>query len=538
MKAGLATAILMCILLCRCAPSPVAGGTTDTGNIRFAAIMYEDEGDFAAQASVTLCHADYLQGINDYAPSQYIRQTFTNDSGLFSFDSLYPGSYSIEVNDRKCSAYRFTVTFGSDDFLDHYDSTYSDTLQSYATVTGNAGVTDASAPRYCQIYGLQRIAPLDSSGNFTFSDLPPGDYQFRIVSADSQLEPVIVDEVSAVSGETTRLPYISWSHSKRLFLNTSASGAHLSRQVTDFPVLVRLDDQNFPFEDASPDGADVRFADHSGNHLPTQTEMWDRGAGRAILWVRVDTIRAQDSTQFISMYWGNTAAEHNTSSAMVFDTAAGFQGVWHLTGVQSGQTPDATANNFDGTVNAADSTPGIIGPGVLFADTTGYISIPGSAQGALNFPENGNYTLSAWIYVNAFPVDHYIVGKGNYQYHLKIKEEQWHFSHCGTDWEYTNSPAELNSWQHVTGVRNGDKQYLYVNGTCVDSTIETLSGEMDTTTLYEVEFGRRSDSLREYSQPFYGKLDEIRLSNRARSSSWVRLTYINQYEPDRLVQFK
>ena len=46
----------------------------------------------------------------------------------------------------------------------------------------------------------------------------------------------------------------------------------------------------------------------------------------------------------------------------------------------------------------------------------------------------------------------------------------FHLYRRNPDWEMSRSPASANSWHALTGVSSGVKQYLYVDGICVDST--------------------------------------------------------------------
>ena len=84
------------------------------------------------------------------------------------------------------------------------------------------------------------------------------------------------------------------------------------------------------------------------------------------------------------MYWGNEDAQDRSNAAAVFDTASGFQGVWHLAGDQNEY--DATANSYDGV--AYGRLSGIIGKG-SFDGTSSHIKMPNTANSKLNFPENG-----------------------------------------------------------------------------------------------------------------------------------------------------
>ena len=54
---------------------------------------------------------------------------------------------------------------------------------------------------------------------------------------------------------------------KKIYLNTSVSGAGVYGNVADFPVLVRLTGSVFDFSQALADGSDLRFSGPDGAHL-------------------------------------------------------------------------------------------------------------------------------------------------------------------------------------------------------------------------------------------------------------------------------
>jgi hypothetical protein len=91
------------------------------------------------------------------------------------------------------------------------------------------------------------------------------------------------------------------------------------------------------------------------------------------------------------MCWGNPNAAAQSNPAAVFDTTAGFAGVWHLNEAGNGAASDATANHFNGIPYgmASAAASGIIGNARHFDGVTNYLQVHGTASGKLNFPQNG-----------------------------------------------------------------------------------------------------------------------------------------------------
>ncbi len=372
---------------------------------------------------------------------------------------------------------------------------------------------------------------------------------------------VITDDTTAISkldvivlpADTITIANPSWKYMRRVYLNTSSSGAGIEGDVHGFPVLVRLSANTFDFTQAKIKGEDIRFSSSHGSPLIHEIEVWDADAKSAEIWVKVDTIYGNDSTQAIVMYWGNDTAVDASYSMAVFDTAAGFQGVWHLDGKGNDTALDATANHFDGiTYHIYGTSPasGAIGNARAFDGDSSYITMPNTASSKLNFTEDGYFTVSAWVYADTFDnVYRTTVIKGFEQYFLQLSyfpgnEPLWQFSVFREDdnWNMSHTPAVEKEWVQITGVRQGSDQYLYCNGELVANISAIYDQDTLRDTSNDLSIGR---FLKEATFPakfgycfFKGMIDEVRISSVDRNSDWIRLSYMNQRRDDKLVQFK
>jgi hypothetical protein len=361
-------------------------------------------------------------------------------------------------------------------------------------------------------------------------------------------------DVLVKPGDTTTIANPAWKHSQKLGLNTSISGANVAGDVRDFPVLVRLNAGNFDFSQALADGADIRFTKTDNTFLPYEIERWDPVTALAEVWVKVDTVRGNDSVQPLVMYWGNPNTLGTSNGAAVFDTAGGFQGVWHLNERGNEVALDATTNHYDGMAYGMSgfmSNPGAVGNARVFNGVSSYITMPNTAGSKLNFPQDGYYTVSAWVLVDTLDIaSHVIVSKGYEQYYLRITSwnapsPQWEFVEFNetTKWQTSTFPATSKKWTLLTGVRQGSRQFLYSNGVLVDSTIVGWSNVASRNTLNNFSIGR---FLQQVNVPipgegydfFKGSIDEVRILSAAQSRDWIRLSYMNQRGDDKLVQWK
>src|SRR5690606_37365301 len=135
-----------------------------------------------------------------------------------------------------------------------------------------------------------------------------------------------------LGGPITSTPYGAWDHHRTLTLNTTSTGANVSHDVHDFPLLVRLTAaEALIISQAKAGGADIRFSRTDNSPpLPHHIEWWDNEG--AAIWVKMDTIKGNSQSQTIRMHWGNSAADDASSAAAVFDTTDGYVAVWHMNG--------------------------------------------------------------------------------------------------------------------------------------------------------------------------------------------------------------
>jgi hypothetical protein len=352
--------------------------------------------------------------------------------------------------------------------------------------------------------------------------------------------------------------YAQWLKFKNITVNTKASGANVSADVTNFPVLVRLDSVNAAdvFSGAQAGGADLRFAKANGTtRLRYQIETWDAVGKTAAIWVLADSVKGNDSTVSLRLYWGKTGAADSSNGAAVFDTASGFQGVWHLGEATGATANDVTLNKFHGTPGNTGTftdnsmpfdTAGVIGRGKslrMSGGTSGaYFVMDGTAPGSVttagagnvtSFAEAGPYTLSLWVRVYNNTTSGMIITKGDGYYQLAKRSSggSWEFIHSnGTRPGGTSAvigSGNVGVWKHVAGVRNGTGNTgatLYIDGVAATYTSATETATLNQT--YPLTVGRDPGSTA--TRYLTAAIDEVTVATRARSADWLKLTFETQ----------
>ena len=323
----------------------------------------------------------------------------------------------------------------------------------------------------------------------------------------------------------------AWSHFKSITLNTTATGANSATLQTKFPIVIKLTSADADvFDGSQPNGQDIRFYKASnGVRLYHEIETWDKVNRSATIWVLVDSIKGSDSSAYLKMFWGNSVAKDSSKSATVFDTANGFQGVWHFGETVGALAHDATINGYNGTPYGTPKPAdidGVCGRAKKFDGATTYYLMPGTASSKLNLPVKTDITLSAWALIeHVTGFDQIIVTKGEYQYRLKAMTGWKGFDFSG-GWDGVESaPATINQWKHIVFVKSLTTKHLYVDGV-----LDEISSYLTVSTANRLE---TRDLI--VGKPFelnsgylLGKLDEIRVENKARSQDWIKLCFANQ----------
>lgn len=478
-----------------------------------------------------------------------IRDAITDAQGIVHLDSIRRGEYLLEANDSAGHALLIPamITGDRDSF-----SLPAASLKPTGAVTGAFVPPEGFAgSTWVQVYGLDRVAKADSStGKFRMDGLPGGTYTFRAVHSAPAVDPREIDSVAAVPDTVVDIGairlasfenenYGAWPHSRRLYLNTTSSGAGVAGNVDDFPVLVRLDSSNFDFSQSA--GKDIRFSDMKGKRLRYEIERWDSAAARAEIWVRVDRVQGNSSAQFITMHWGMAGADGFSDGRPVFAADAGFAGAWHL----AESAPDTVADDLyldaSGYNPASDRTAatdrsGVAGYGAAFGGTD-YISVP--VADPLLQP-NSAVTASAWMRsARTDALGGTLLSMGD-TYTLRVNPNgSLRFQVYTGDYAAVESPKGVNlldsAWHHVAGTYDGASLTLYVDGKPVAKA--PAHGLLDYRFWPGFVLGKHGNRKPGYA--FIGNLDEAEIGGEtARSADWIKLEYENQREGSGLVEFR
>jgi hypothetical protein len=376
-----------------------------------------------------------------------------------------------------------------------------------------------------------------------------------------------------VSNFTTFLSYFAYRKPITVRANRVSNGP-----LTNFPMLVSMTDANLAtvanggriasYNAGTNDPQDLIFealddatcggAGTAPCRLDHEIEAYVPTTGQLVAWVRVPSI---NNGRVIYMYYGNGCSASTQNANGVWD--ANYRGVWHLSQNPAGTAPqmrDSTANAYHGTAVgsfvAGDQQAAVIDGGLNFDSINN-----DETQMAAAALGTTSVTVSAWIRVKSFTETTFSSAPGN----LGAVVFSTRNVDCDVSPTLVVSPASggagaqnglvfcndtcniaegakgasaiaLNTWYYAVGTfsRTGIGQYagnwnVYLNG--------ALNGGPNNFNLAGTATGIFTGaSWRLANNPQWPNfsnviLDEVRVSNIARSAGWILTEYRNQNAP-------
>ncbi|MBD3420658.1 MAG: DUF2341 domain-containing protein [Chitinivibrionales bacterium] len=324
----------------------------------------------------------------------------------------------------------------------------------------------------------------------------------------------------------------------KIAFNTTPAGADLSEDIHDFPVYILLRESNFNFPGCCT-APRLVFQKGNGDKLPFQIEYWDNSNMAAALWVKMDTLQANQDTQYIRLVYDTSAnaLQQDYTGHAVFDTANAFEGVWHLSDeVTSGSATDTI---FDATANAnhgfdtcdATSQWGRTGRGLQFDGVDDVIAVPGTPSLQVQ-----GFTISFWGNTAESSTSQSFVSMplsgidNSYQFWMNDDSKTifWSTSTILGD-RAINSGQNIaqDEWYHFAAINTGYEIDFFINGVPVNDV--NFSGDVTYNGLQDLLFGADLDYgvLGVFAQVL---LDEIRIESIDRSPTWIKACYENQKE--------
>lgn len=313
--------------------------------------------------------------------------------------------------------------------------------------------------------------------------------------------------------------------------------------LTDFPVLIHLSkgsgingrDTTRVFDEVGANDKKIAITIGDGQtECYVEIEKWDSGNEEAWLWTKIPAISDTADTN-IFLYYDNTHADNatyvgDTNSAVaenVWD--ANFMMVLHMAET-AGTSYDSTTNDNDGTVvnavtqnavgkiNGADDFDGISGHLHIADHATLDLSTAGTVECLFKFD----------VYINSGGLIHKgdLANFSDEAYSLQFWSNQYrigtYIKGVPADLSMRGNTSTLTNgvWYHASLVWGATGFKLYLDGAQDATSGSTIT--VDNTTG-GINIGTQVEASNYY--PFNGIIDEVRISNIARSAEWLKATY-------------
>ena len=302
----------------------------------------------------------------------------------------------------------------------------------------------------------------------------------------------------------------------------------LTADVGGTTLLVVLDDTRIEYDDAQPDGSDLRMRGpgDDGPFYPLEIERWDP-EGRSFVWVRIDTTPLPE---YIWMSYAEDQSFPAIEPAEVWD--GGFAAVWHMELGEGSNVTDSTANGHDlnpvGFTGSPDVS-GLIGKAALFDPPAieienGPLELDDPAQLALS----DAFTIEAWVWPGLVIVDatSHVLRKAD-AYSMHALEPMLTYPRMvlrtadgsGPHAVQAGGSLTLHTWTHLAATYRADDGTLTLYRDGEPEAVLMIPGDPAGHMVAE------SDAVVQVGRSFEGILDEVRVSTVARSAAWIRLQH-------------
>ena len=321
-----------------------------------------------------------------------------------------------------------------------------------------------------------------------------------------------------------------WTYRRQLTVDHTK----ITESLSDFPVLVKLSSSFFDFTKAKDNGEDIRFTDSGGaTLLKYEIERWSKTDGKAEIWVKLPTVLSGSNTDFY-IYYGNSDASDGQDPTNVWDSH--YKAVYHMQDSSASTIHDSTNvnNGNKKDTNQPNEVAGFIGKGQSFDGTDDCVNCGSDSSLTIN-----QVTLEAYVSFDSLPTGENAFGVLG-RWDITANQRSYCFYIYGqtvrfmvSDNGYWTNPhraechdsqtPSLATWYHYVGTYDGAPK-IYRNGvsyTTVDWDETNASPFPGTAPLMLGCHLSSGTPIRLLD----GQLDEVRISDVARSPAWIKAAY-------------
>jgi len=338
---------------------------------------------------------------------------------------------------------------------------------------------------------------------------------------------IIADGSAGGKGELDPWYNSSWTYRREITIDNTK----VDDDLVNFPVAVIFSSSTATFANFKASGEDVRFTSSDGQTLiDYERERWASSTDGVALWVEVPTISSSTDTIFY-MYYGNATSSDVSSSTAPWDS--NFKMVQHMQDdPDTSNIADSTDNGNDGVKESAAhpaEQDAKIGKGQEFDGSQDEIDVGAPFATVIGNDTYG--TFEAWVETDAI---------GEYQCIFNDYEASsqpyggitFRINADGTLTFYVTTATpqfdsvdtvvtlDVDTWYHLVALYDGTDVKIYIDG--VERGTATQDYDPFCTSQNNGHIGFKIDGTKNYVD---GKIDEVRISNSARSVAWIKASY-------------
>lgn len=268
--------------------------------------------------------------------------------------------------------------------------------------------------------------------------------------------------------------------------------------------------------------------------LKFERVVWSGSTGVVEFWVKEPTLSYTDDVDIYCACGNSSITTDQQDKNNVYD--ANHVLVMHFGDGTTLDSNDSTSNANNGTASNVTAVSGILGGAGSYNGSSSRIDV--GAGSSLDL--TSDFTLSAWVYVNNLSTWRSIMGKQHTSGNPKPLD--WYFQGSaaydppagrltlylgqGTGGQFNSSTNAISTstWQHVVVTKFGSSISHYKNG--VANGTGTISYSTASGTEHLIIGSRTNLDIW-----MNGYIDEVQVSNTARSASWILAAYNNQSSP-------
>ncbi|MFH1100405.1 MAG: DUF2341 domain-containing protein, partial [Methanobacteriota archaeon] len=462
---------------------------------------------------------DYSSTLASTGESFMFNASAYDDDGIANVyvDYWYDGGHTNLSMNPVGGYYQRTITVATDKTVLHYLISAKDTT----------GLWSHTSERIVNI--ADTIPPEWRNQGQSVSVIPPGG---TVILSAQGSDNIGLDYAYLSTNETgvwldyASLDYwdLNWGFSKQIVIDhTKVPG-----DLTNFPVLITCTSPDFVAH-AQTDGDDFAFINPDNEtKYAHEIESYTSVSGELVAWVNVPFISSTTDTIFY-MYYGNLGCANQEDVEGTWSN--GYVMVHHLDGAVYTEFKDSTSNHWDITSmggNPVFDQPGKIGTCVDFDGNGDYLKAD-----AFQMLLDGSHTAGAWVRVdgNAGSRKYLFESHSDAAVSLLIWTNETFKSRTHTSdvfpvcYAHTQVNPSNPQWYYVcTRVdAANDRLDILVNGVYEAGTLFT--GTVNPATGFDIGMSNLN------SYWMNGKIDEIHVSDVARSNEWITTEYNMMNDP-------